>query len=90
MSPVVSRSPIPERRLTCYCTAGVVQCFSFIRPPLASLPGDISSKDGLKKLVEEFGAKESGLDILINGAGVLGNKLSLDPSKKDDSEFGKA
>lgn len=50
------------------------------------LPGDIGSKEGLVKLVDDYSKHESALDALVNGAGVLGDKLNLESSDKDDGE----
>ncbi|KAK4058237.1 hypothetical protein OIO90_000976 [Microbotryomycetes sp. JL221] len=38
---------------------------------LIALPGDVSTKDSVAKLVEDFKRHESKLDILVNSAGVL-------------------
>lgn len=49
-----------------------------------SLPGDLSSKDGIAKVVSDFSRAESKLHILVNAAGVL----HVDPIKShpDDIE----
>lgn len=50
------------------------------------LPGDVSVKEGIAKLVEDYSKLETHLDVLINGAGVLGNKLNITGAEKNDSE----
>jgi NAD(P)-dependent dehydrogenase (short-subunit alcohol dehydrogenase family) len=36
-----------------------------------ALPGDISSVDGIKKLVDQYSKQETTLDILVNNAGIV-------------------
>ncbi|KAM0793020.1 hypothetical protein ACM66B_000511 [Microbotryomycetes sp. NB124-2] len=42
---------------------------------LVALQGDVSSKDSVAKLVEDYKQLESKLDILVNSAGVLHNEV---------------
>ncbi|SCZ91061.1 BZ3500_MvSof-1268-A1-R1_Chr1-3g02524 [Microbotryum saponariae] len=52
---------------------------------IVALPGDVSNKDGILKVVETFKTKEKSLNILVNAAGIL----RMDPVKADpdDSKF---
>lgn len=52
-----------------------------------SLPGDISTKEGISKLVDDYSKLESHLDVLVNCAGVLGDKLNITSDDKDDSGY---
>ncbi|CAO1616085.1 unnamed protein product [Parajaminaea phylloscopi] len=52
---------------------------------IVPLQGDISSKEGLLKLVQDYSKHESYLDALVNGAGVLGDLLPIKPEEKDDA-----
>ncbi|GAA6000531.1 hypothetical protein JCM10207_008057 [Rhodosporidiobolus poonsookiae] len=43
---------------------------------IIALPGDVTNKDDIKRLVKEIEKREGGLHILINNAGIAGPKTS--------------
>ncbi|CAO1634516.1 unnamed protein product [Sympodiomycopsis kandeliae] len=49
------------------------------------IPGDVSTKEGIAQLVKDYSKVESHLDVLINGAGILGPKLQLTGDDKNDT-----
>lgn len=53
---------------------------------IVPLQGDVSTKEGLSKLVDDYGKHESHLDALLNGAGIIGDKLPVNAEEKDDGE----
>ncbi|MBP2227798.1 3-oxoacyl-[acyl-carrier protein] reductase [Azospirillum agricola] len=51
---------------------------------VAFLPGDVSSSEGAKRLVEDFVARFGGIDVLINNAGGL---VGRKPLEEIDDDF---
>ncbi|GAA5998217.1 SDR family NAD(P)-dependent oxidoreductase [Rhodotorula paludigena] len=50
---------------------------------IIALPGDVTSKDDVKRLAAEVKQREGGLHLLVNNAGIAGPKTKV--SKDDDS-----
>lgn len=48
-----------------------------------SIQGDVSSKDKVKAIIEEYSKHESHLDTLVNGAGIISQAPKVD---KNDGE----
>ncbi|GAA5852416.1 hypothetical protein JCM9279_001194 [Rhodotorula babjevae] len=60
----------------------VVEVYSpQVEGQIIALPGDVTSKDDIKRLAEEIKQREGGLHILINNAGISGEVTKFDEEK---------
>ncbi|KAI0465679.1 hypothetical protein F4859DRAFT_507898 [Xylaria cf. heliscus] len=65
----------------------VVEKYSEGEDTIVPIPSDISSKDGIKKLVCEIESRESnGLHILVNNAGIAGSTLETSAKSAEEAK----
>ncbi|PWN47999.1 short chain dehydrogenase [Violaceomyces palustris] len=57
---------------------------------ISYIAGDLSSKEGIKKIVEAYEAKEPYLDVLVSNAGILRDGPHKDVDKNDKDNIQKA
>ncbi|KAI8948073.1 hypothetical protein F4801DRAFT_558560 [Xylaria longipes] len=65
----------------------VVEKYSEGKDTIIPITSDITSKDGIKKLVSEIGSKESnGLHILVNNAGISGSTFETSAKSAEEAK----